>query len=157
MGVQLVGSDAERVAAELADALAERRPDFTWTTEHYIGRTPVDVAGEGDGHVFVEIEWRRADPANNTVKLFRYLSESDTDGPVSVLQLFTRYYDLRTDGVSSKRENAEFVGERIASTFDHVDYEATTLDIDPPKRGDDLPEGWRTVIEDTADGLAETL
>jgi hypothetical protein len=152
-----VGSHADRVTAELAAALAERRPDFTWTTEHYVGRTPVDVAGEGNGRVFVEIEWRRADPANNTVKLFRHLSDSGVDGPVSVVQLFTRYYDLQSGGVSSKRANAEFVGERIASTFDHVSYEAAILDIDPPKRGGTLTEGWQKEVEEAADELVEEL
>ena len=74
-----MGSDAEGVTAALAESLAERRPDFTWNTEHYVGQTPVDVVGAGPGHVFIESEWRRADPANNTVKLFRHLSESDID------------------------------------------------------------------------------
>jgi hypothetical protein len=152
-----VGSDAEGVTAALAESLAERRPDFTWNTEHYVGRTPVDVVGVGPGHVFIEIEWRRADPANNTVKLFRHLSESDIEESVSVVQLFTRYYDLQSGGVSSKRENAEFVGERIASTFGHATYDAATLDIDPPKRGGDLPDEWRTVVADAAAELAENL
>lgn len=152
-----MGSHADRVSAELAAALAERCPDFAWTTEHYVGQTPVDVAGEGGQRVFIEIEWRRADPANNTVKLFRHLSAKAIDGPVSVVQLFTRYYDLQSGGVSSKRKNAEFVGERIASTFERVSYETVTLDIDPPKRGGDLPEGWQAVVADAADGLAGTL
>jgi hypothetical protein len=81
-----------------------------------VGRTPVDVAGEGRPLLLVELEWRRADPANDTVKLFRHLPEGGLDSQVRLVQLFTRCYDLRSDGVSSKRENAAFVGERVAAT-----------------------------------------
>lgn len=158
-----MGSDAARVAGELEAALAEREPSLTWTTERYVGRTPVDVAGEASGGdpdgriVLVELEWRRADPADNTVTMFRHLDEGALAGDVHVFQLFTRYYDLQSGGVSSKRENAAFVGDRVAETFDGVTYEAATLDVDPPKRGGGLPDGWRNAVAAAADRIADRL
>lgn len=112
----------------------------------------MDVAGEGDALlVLVELEWRRADPANNTVKLFRHLAEETVDAETVVLtQVFTTYYDLASGGVSTKRENAEFVGSRVAATFDHVEYRSVTLPLDPPKRGGELPAGWRERVDETA-------
>lgn len=158
-----MGSDAERMASKLEAAMAARKPSLTWTTERYVGGTPVDVASEGnregpgDQVVLVELEWRRADPANNTVKLFRHLDEGTFAGDVRVFQLFTRYYDLQSGGVSSKRENAAFVGDRVAKTFDEVTYEAVTLDVDPPKRGGELPDDWRGAVTAAADRIADRL
>jgi hypothetical protein len=152
-----VGRAAEAVAAELEAALAEQMPSLSWSTERYVGRTPVDVAGEGSSLLLVELEWRRADPSNNAVKLFRHLESGEISGPVRVAQIFTRYYDLASGGISSKRENAEFVGRRVAATFEDVTYEPLTLDIDPPKRGDDLPDGWREPVETAANRIVDRL
>jgi hypothetical protein len=59
----------------LRDALAKRRPAFDWETEYHIAGTPVDVGGASPTHlVVIELEWRRADPADNTAPLFRHLS-----------------------------------------------------------------------------------
>ena len=62
-------------------------------------------------------------------------------------------HDLQSDDVSSKRENAEFVGERIAATVDGVAYVPLTLGIDPPKRGGQRPNDWEAAIERTADRI----
>lgn len=145
-----MGSHADRVADALREALRERRPDREWTTERYVGRTPVDVAGEGEPLALVELEWRRADPVNNTVKLFRRLAADATERPAVVVQLFTGYYALADGGVSSKQRNAVFAGERLAQTVDAVDYEPLRLGIDPPKRGGSLPDGWRDAVEEAA-------
>ncbi|QLD89743.1 hypothetical protein HWV07_12175 [Natronomonas salina] len=156
-----MGSDAARVAGALEAALAARLPSLTWTTERYVGRTPVDVAGEGDGEdaalTLVELEWRRADPADNTVTLFRHLDAGEIGGDVCVVQLFTRYYDLQSGGVASKRKNAEFVGDLAAETFADVGYHALTLDVDPPKRGGELPDDWRNAVGTAADRIANRL
>ena len=157
---------ATRVQRRLRETLAERHPGFHWTTEYRVGSTPVDVAGEGgasgedgDGNgngelVLVELEWRRADPADNTAKLFRHLASETLDAEtVHVRQLFTTYYDLASGGVSSKRKNAEFVGERVADAFEHVDYTALTLPLDPPKRGGELPLAWKETVDATAASL----
>ena len=87
------------------------------------------------------------------MKLFRHLTEGGLDGEIRLFQAFTRYYDRQSDDVSSKRENAEFVGERIAATVDGVAYVPLTLDIDPPKRGGQRPNDWEAAIERTADRI----
>jgi hypothetical protein len=149
-----VGAFADAAAERLRDDLAARLVSHAWTTEFYVGRTPVDVAGEGDPLLLVELEWRRADPANNTVKLFRHLADGEFDDrTIRLVQVFTRYYDLQSGGVSSKRENAEFVGERVATTVDGVSYAPVTLDVDPPKRGGDRPDGWKAAVERAADRI----
>jgi hypothetical protein len=153
--LQLVVTAATRVQRRLRASLADRNPQFQWSTEYRIGRRPVDVAGERERElVLVELEWRRADPADNTATLFRHLA-SETLGAevIHVRQLFTTYYDLASGDVSSKRKNAEFVGDRVAAVFDHVDYEAVTLSLDPPKRGGDLPVDWTETVEATAASL----
>lgn len=146
-----MGRFAMDVQAHLREHLARLAPDFDWTTEHRIGRTPVDVAGESATRlVVVELEWRRADPADNTAKLFRHLAEDALVGRVDVFQLFTRYYDLANGGVSSKRENAEFVGRTAATTFDGFRYHPIEFELDPPKRGAERPAGWRAVADTAA-------
>ncbi|QDX40096.1 hypothetical protein [Salarchaeum sp. JOR-1] len=141
----------------LADALAERLPGFDWTTEERVRRTPVDVAGEtADRRVFVEVEMRRADPANNPVKLARYADAGDFDRPVFLVQAFSDYYALDTGGVSSKRANAEFVG---ALADDHVPgfaYRALDLPLAPPKHGE-YAEEWRPAVDALADELVELV
>ncbi|MDY7081800.1 MAG: hypothetical protein SXQ77_05190, partial [Halobacteria archaeon] len=76
--------------------LAGELPVFDWRTEYYVGgtRTPVDVAGVGERLILIELEWRRADPADNTAKIFRHLSETQNQKRVEFFQLFTRYYQL---------------------------------------------------------------
>jgi hypothetical protein len=132
----------------------ERRPDYTWTTEYDVAGTPVDLGGvDGTSLALCELEWRRADPADNTAKVFRHLASDALDAfeTVRVVQVFTRYYDLASGGYSSKRLNAEFVGRRIAASFDHVEYHPLTVALDPPKRGGSLPATWTTAVESTAD------
>ena len=148
-----MGEGAARVQTHMRERLARRLPALDWRTEPPVGDTPVDVAGVGDALVLVELEWRRADPANNTAKLFRELAETELSGSyeaVRVVQLFSRYYDLQSGGVSTKRRNAEFVGQRVADTVAAATFAGVTLDVDPPKRGGDLPEGWRTAVRDAA-------
>ncbi|UIP00656.1 hypothetical protein Hbl1158_04665 [Halobaculum sp. CBA1158] len=155
-----MGEAASRVQRRLRERLASAVSGRTWHTEYPIGSTPVDVAGVGDDIAAVELEWRRADPADNTVTLFRELAASDLDstyGSVTVVQVFSRYYDLRSGGHSTKRRNAEFVGERIARTVPGASFAAVTLDVDPPKRGGDLPADWRDAVDDVADRVADAV
>jgi hypothetical protein len=101
---QLVGEFADAVRDRLRDALAERRPTLDWQTEYRVRRTPVDVAGATDDRfVAIELEWRRADPANNTAKLFYYADEGDFEeyDEVVVCQLFSGYYDLASPSTRS--------------------------------------------------------
>ncbi|WP_336136545.1 hypothetical protein [Natronomonas amylolytica] len=153
-----MGEFADEVADNLRDALADRLDSHAWATERYIGRTPVDVVGEGEPLLLVELEWRRADPSNNTVKLFRHLVEDNFDGgEVHLVQLFSRYYDLQSGGVSSKRANAEFVGKRVPMTVDDVTYTPLTLAVDPPKRGGERPDGWREAVDWAAERIERAV
>jgi hypothetical protein len=154
-----VGRFADDVNARLRDGLASDHPAMDWTTERYIAGTPVDVAGEGDGRlVAVELEWRRADPSDNAAKLFRHLSEGAIDAErLVVVHLFTRHYDLASGGHSSKRQNAEFVGEVAARTLDGLTYHPLTFDLDPPTRGADRPEGWQAAADAAATRIGELV
>jgi hypothetical protein len=154
-----VGEFADALHGALRDALASRDPSRDWQTEWYVRRTPVDVAGVPDDDdddaaaplVLVELEVRRADPANNTVKLARYAADGDFDHrPVRLVQAFTDYYDLQQTGVSSKRENAEFVGGLAADAVSGFAYDAVSLPVAPPKRGADPPPDWRDAVDAAA-------
>lgn len=154
---QLVGEHATRVQRTLRDRLAADAPEFEWSTEYRVGSTPVDVAGTAtDRTVLVELEWRRADPADNAAKLFRHLDGSTlgTGGEaVVVCQLFTDYYDLASGGVSAKRHNAEFVGQVAADALDRLTYHPLDVPISPPKRGGELPADWRDAVTSAADAV----
>jgi hypothetical protein len=155
-----VGAFAEAVQDRMCEHLQQSRPAYDWRTEHHVAGTPVDVAGAHEGHlVVVELEWRRADPADNTAKLFRHLAEGalSDHGRVDVFQAFTGYYDLQSGGVSSKRANAEFVGETAARAFERVTYRAVEVDLAPPKRGGEWPDGWAAVADETAAAVARHL
>lgn len=179
-----MGDAADRVRDRLRDGLAERLPGYDWATEERLGRTPVDVVGVaanpattvGPPIVLVELEWRRADPANNPVKLFRHAAEgrlgelgddgpADGDGPTDdhdhaadalCVQLFTDYYRT-TDGDSSKRENAEFAGRRLSRVVDGLEYEGASLPLAPPKRGGELPSDWREQVDDAVARVASLV
>jgi len=156
---QLVGELARRVQERLRDRLAAARPPFDWQVEYRIAGTPVDVTGVGpDVLLLVELEWRRADPADNAAKLFRHLADGQFDADrLLVAHVFTEYYDLASGGVSSKRHNAEFVGHVAADTFDRLSYAPVDLAIDPPKRGGDLPEDWRRAVDDAVNRIDDQL
>jgi hypothetical protein len=57
-----------------------------------------------------------------------------------VFQLFTRYYELADSSLSSRRKDAEFVGEAAAGSLGGLSYTAFSLDVRPPKRGGGVPE-----------------
>jgi hypothetical protein len=154
-----VGELATAVQTYLRDALAERRPSVTWETEYRVAGTPVDGAGRRDGRQYlVELEWRRADPADNTAKLFRHLVEGELDGGrVAVFQVFSGYYDLERGGVSSKRENAEFVGRVAADAVDRLAYTPVEFDLDPPKRGGAWPDDWEAAADVVVAALCDDI
>lgn len=155
-----MGAFTRAVQTELRETLADERPRYAWHEEYVVEGTPVDVAGVDDGPLaLVEVEMRRADPANNTVKLFRAVEGGALDAfdRIAVVQAFSGYYDLASGGVSTKRENAEFVGDLAARAVDRVTYDAVTLDLVPPKRGADPPEGWEPVVRETARAVADRL
>lgn len=178
-----MGEHARRIQERLAEGLAAARPDAEWTLEHRVGGTPVDVVGETDERlvsgrpqggrarrtseasptVLVELEWRRADPANNTAKLFRHLAQGgalrDELGgrDAVVIQVFTRHYELQDGSPSSKRRDATFVGTAAAEYLDGVRYRAVTLDIEPPKAGGELPEDWTGAVDAAVESIRECV
>lgn len=176
-----MGEFARTLQTAVRDGLASRTSGFAWREEYDVGGTPVDVAGvtgerdgdpvAGDGDrdgtgddaaavlVAVELEVRRADPANNTVKLLRALEAGALDrfDRVVVCQGFSAYYDLVDGGVSTKRENATFVGRLAADAHDHVSYRAVDLPVDPPKRGSDPPEDWPAGVDGAVAAVADAV
>ncbi|MFC6952505.1 hypothetical protein [Halorubellus litoreus] len=179
-----MGEFARTLQTAVRDGLAARTTGFAWHEEYDVGGTPVDVAGvsdESDGDrgrggdpahddgatgeaaatvlVAVELEVRRADPANNTVKLLRALENGVLDrfDRVVVCQVFSAYYDLARGGVSTKRENATFVGRLAADAHEHVAYHAIDLPVDPPKRGNDPAEGWEAGVQEAVRTVASVL
>jgi hypothetical protein len=145
-----MGNHATEVQEYLAKNLARGADSFEWHAEYRIGSNPVEIAGVKDNVlIIVELEWRPADPSDNTAKLFRHLNSDTIDeSQVIVAQLFTDYYDLSRGGISSKRLNAEFVGKTAANAYTELQYHAVDLCIDPPKQGQRLPEDWRDATDD---------
>src|SRR6056297_241375 len=154
-----MGAFATAVQDYLCESLAASVLAVDWETEYLIAGTPVDVAGVGDTHLYlIELEWRRADPADNAAKLFRHLDSGEiTAGAVTVFHLFTDYYALQRGGVSSKRQNAEFVGRTAAATVGRLSYTAVDIEIDPPKRGGEWPESWQAVVDKSVTTLRREI
>lgn len=103
----------------------------------------------------IELEWRRADPADNTAKLFRHLDSGAIEREqVRVVQVFTEYYDLARGGVSSKRQNAEFVGGVAADATPQLSSHPVEFEIDPPKRGGEWPDNWHSKADEIVSDIA---
>ena len=154
-----MGAFATAVQDYLCESLAASVPAVDWETEYRIAGTPVDVAGVGDRQLYlIELEWRRADPADNAAKLFRHLDSGEiTAEAVTVFHLFTDYYALQRGGVSSKRQNAEFVGRTAADTHDRLSYTVVDIEIEPPKRGGEWPETWQETVDETIATLSAAI
>lgn len=154
-----MGRLADAVQARLRDRLAESLEEYDWEVERRVGGTPVDVAGVGpDALVAVELEWRRADPADNAAKLLRHLAEGSVDADrVTVVQVFTAYYDLDSGGVSSKRANAEFVGETGATALPGFEYHAVDLDVVPPRGQGSPDERWEAALVEAVERITAVV
>jgi hypothetical protein len=153
-----VGQFADAATERLRTRLATRLGGG-WATETTVAGTSVDLLGRVEGRVVaVELEWRRADPVNNTAKLFRHLVSGELDADaVHVVQLLTQYYDLQSGGVRSKRANAEFVGRVAVRAVDRLSYDECTVDVDPPKRGGDRPPEWTEAVDAAVEEVAERV
>lgn len=154
-----MGKFAKAVQNHLCESLAEHYPMGSWKSEFNINGTPVDIGGtKVDQLYLIELEWRRADPADNAAKIFRHLQGDHVKAEqVVFFQIFTGYYDLSRGGVSSKRKNAELVGEMAAQTFEKLSYSSVDFDMDPPKRGVDWPDTWKEVADKTATTLCDEI
>jgi hypothetical protein len=49
--------------------------------------------------------------------------------------------------------NAEFVGQVAAESADSLSYNALSFDLDPPKRGADWPDDWKSVASETVEAM----
>ncbi len=154
-----MGEFATAVQNYLCNSLAEEYPTIDWITEYPVAGTPVDTSGCDNNQLYlIELEWRRADPADNAAKLFRHFDAGEIEvEQVTVFHIFTRHYELSRGGFSSKRKNAEFVGQMAAETFDQLSYSPIEFNLDPPKRGTEWPEDWKKVTDDAVDSLCDEI
>ena len=154
-----MGEFAKAVQNYICELLAEQYPEGNWQTEFNIGGTSVDIGGSNEDYQYIiELEWKRADPANNTAKIFRHLQDEQLEAECIVFfQIFTDYYGLSHGGISSKRKNAEFVGKIAAQTFEKLSYSIVAFDMDPPKRGESWPDTWKESANETANILCNEI
>jgi len=154
-----MGEFATAVQEHLCSSLNKEYTNQTWETEYKIAGTPVDIAGSNNNQLYlIELEWRRADPADNAAKLFRHFDAGEIEAEqVTVFHIFTQYYELSRGGPSSKRKNAEFVGQMAAETFDRLSYSPIEFDLDPPKRGMEWPKDWKKAADEAIDSLCNEI
>lgn len=151
-----MGAFATTVQEHIRDRMSENHPSAKWETEYSVAGTPVDVAGRVASNLYmIELEWRRADPADNAAKLFRHLHAGDIDvANVVVFQIFTEHYELSRGGISTKRKNAEFVGKLAAKGLDGVTYEPVEFGMEPPKRDSEWPPSWEAAANEVVRTLS---
>ena len=154
-----MGAFATTVQEFIRDEMSIKHPSAEWETEYNIAGTPIDIAGRDAGSLYlIELEWRRADPADNAAKLFRHLHTEDIESEnVVVFQIFTNYYDLSRGGVSTKRKNAEFIGNLAAETLSEVTYEPVEFELEPPKRGGERPQSWEDIATEVVHTLSKQI
>ena len=154
-----MGKLASTFQSYLRSQLSESHTPLDWKTEHRIAGTPVDVVGIGDETIIlIELEWRRADPADNSAKLFRHIDAGHIDqSRVIAIQIFTGYYNLASGGISSKRKNAEFIGHIAEDAIGTLTYCSVDFELEPPKRGNDWEEDWKTFARETISEISERI
>jgi hypothetical protein len=154
-----MGEFAETVQDYICEALSESYHTGIWETEFTINGTPVDIGGSYDNHLYLfELEWRRADPSDNAAKIFRHLQTDEiANEHITLFHIFTDYYELSRGGVSSKRENAEFIGETAAQAHEKLSYYPIDFDMDPPKRGEEWPDIWKETADRTVAALCNKI
>lgn len=154
-----MGKNADKVQERMEDVFRQLKPGYDWDTEYSIEDTPVDISGlSGDSIFLVELEWRRADPADNIAKIFRHIeAENLEEDQVKIVQIFTAYYDLKRGGVSSKRNNAEFVGKITTQSIQKVTYHAVDFDLAPPKEDEELSKNWERKTRETCKKVLKNL
>ena len=94
---------------------------------HIFGKEEVDLLGEDSESVYlVEIETKREDPVNNTVKIWRHVEEDKLSGRsqgkrVVVVQAFSNKI------AEAKRRNSEFIGRKMRNKG--IDYSTINFNI----------------------------
>ena len=154
-----MGEFAEAIQEYLHESLSEKHPSIDWHTEYDIGSSPVDLAGEALNRIYlIELEWRRADPADNAAKIFPYLDINAIEATrVTVLQVFTQFYNLKRGGVKSKQKNAEFVDSVAADAYEEFSYTVITFPLDPPKRSAEWPNDWQDIADTAVSTIADSV
>lgn len=115
----------------------------------------IDIYGESRDHLYlIELEMRREDPVNNVVKFYRYvdrIKDRFLEKRITFIHVFSLFYEKRR----SKRENAVFIGEKMAKTIENVAYLPLNFNLLPPVAGDSFPaetdNSLKRLIEDLID------
>lgn len=116
----------------------------------------IDIYGESRDHLYlIELEMRREDPVNNVVKFYRYvdrIKDRFLEKRITFIHVFSLFYEKRR----SKRENAVFIGEKIAKTK-NVAYLILNFNLLPPVGGNDFPvetdHSLKRLIEDLVNAI----
>lgn len=115
----------------------------------------IDIYGESRNHIYlIELEMWREYPVNNVVKFYRYvdwIKDSFLEKRITFIHVFSLFYEKRR----SKRENAVFIGEKMAKTIENVAYLPLNFNLLPPVAGDSFPaetdHSLKRLIEDLID------
>jgi hypothetical protein len=143
-------------AKKVIQGLSKQIPLVKWENERQLSDVGnIDVYGESRNHVYViELEMRREDPVNNVVKFYRYadrIKDRFLKGKITFIHVFSLFYEKRR----SKRENAAFIGEKMAKTIENVTYLTLDFNLLPPVAGDSFPvetdHSLKRLIEDLID------
>lgn len=126
-------------AKDMCDALT-KKCGLDWRCGKPVkgNRECVDVIGSKDNkdHVLIEVELRRGTPLGNVVKVWKQISLEKENGEgtlakrVILFQAFSRFYSER----STKRKNAEFIGEQMSQACHPHLYVSLSMDYLPGKR-----------------------
>ena len=104
----------------LQRSLEKALPGCEWETEKKIdNRSNVDVAGSVDGRlVLVEVELKKDNPVENTVKIWHWRERDKTRRPILFIQAFSAHYASDKKGAKTSKakqyERAVFIGRKMA-------------------------------------------
>ena len=127
-------------AEKIVQGLRKQIPSVKWENERQLSDVGnIDIYGESRNHVYlIELEMRREDPVNNVVKSYRYvdrIKDRVSKRKITFIHVFSLFYEKRR----SKRENAVFIGEKMAKTIENVAYLPLDFNLVPPVAGDNFP------------------
>ena len=95
----------------------------------------IDTLGTDYENIYIiELELSREDPVNNVAKVFFQLDKEKQkffEKRIWFFHIFSKKYST-----GSKKQIAEFVGNKMADEYDNVNYISLILDITPKKDQD---------------------
>lgn len=117
-------SRTHRFARDLCKMLNGTQKSPRWQTEWKppgskpgLTREAVDVGAQrakvGAGPALIEVELRRAYPASNVVKVWKWLNGGKVRGRLILIQAFSAFY--AHPAKKTQRQNAEFLGRQMES------------------------------------------